>query len=57
MPLPAGMQGGYQGGGTPGFQSLIKQDPAQKVSAILLRNSDHVTPWMILSAIEPLILG
>ena len=45
------------GGGTPGFLSLIKQYPAQKASAILLCNSDHVTPWTILSALEPLILG
>lgn len=57
VPLPAGMQGGYQGGGTPGFQSLIKQDPAQKVSTSLLHSSDHVAPWMILCVVEPLILG
>ena len=45
------------GGGTPGFQSQIRQYPEQKVSIILLLNSDQVNPETILSAVEPLILG
>ena len=45
------------GGGTPGFQSLIKQYPAQKASIILLFNSDHINVPTILKAIEPLIMG
>ncbi len=45
------------GGGTPGFISRIRQYPEQKVSIILLFNSDHLNPETILSAIEPLIVG
>jgi CubicO group peptidase (beta-lactamase class C family) len=45
------------GGGTPGFISRIRQYPEQKVSIILLFNSDHMNPETILSAIEPLIIG
>ncbi|HLX39177.1 MAG TPA: serine hydrolase domain-containing protein [Ktedonobacteraceae bacterium] len=45
------------GGGTPGFQSRIKQYPEQKVSIILLFNSDHMSMEPILTALEPLIIG
>jgi CubicO group peptidase (beta-lactamase class C family) len=45
------------GGGTPGFVSRIRQYPEQKVSIILLANSDHLNPETILSAVEPLIVG
>jgi CubicO group peptidase (beta-lactamase class C family) len=45
------------GGGTPGFLSRIRQYPEQKVSIILLFNSDHMNPDMILNAVEPLIIG
>ena len=45
------------GGGTPGFLSRIRQYPEQKVSLILLLNSDHVNPETIFKMIEPLILG
>ncbi len=44
------------GGGTPGFLSRIRQYPEQKVSIILLFNSDHMNPETILSAVEPLII-
>lgn len=44
------------GGGTPGFISRIKQYPEQKVSVILLFNSDQTNPETILSAVEPLLL-
>ncbi len=45
------------GGGTPGFLSRLRQYPEQKVSIILLFNSDHMSPETILSAVEPLIVG
>ncbi|HZR42432.1 MAG TPA: hypothetical protein VFB12_20085, partial [Ktedonobacteraceae bacterium] len=45
------------GGGTQGFCSLIRQYPAQKVSIIVLFNSDHVEPYTIISAVEPLLLN
>ena len=45
------------GGGTPGFLSRIRQYPEQKVSIILLFNSDHVNPETILTAVEPLLVG
>jgi CubicO group peptidase (beta-lactamase class C family) len=43
------------GGGTPGFQSYIRQYPEQRVSIILLLNSEQVRLETILKAIEPLI--
>jgi CubicO group peptidase (beta-lactamase class C family) len=45
------------GGVTPGFLSRLKQCPEQKVSIILLFNSDHISIETILSAVEPLIVG
>jgi CubicO group peptidase (beta-lactamase class C family) len=45
------------GGGTPGFLSRIWQYPEQKISIILLWNSDHVNPETILGALEPLLVG
>ncbi len=45
------------GGGTPGFLSQLRQYPEQKVSIILLFNSDHTSIETILSAVEPLIVG
>ena len=45
------------GGGTPGFLSRIRQYPEQKVSIILLFNSDHVNMETIFSAVEPLLVG
>lgn len=45
------------GGGTPGFQSRIKQYPEQKVSIILLFNTDQISMEPILRAVEPLIVG
>ena len=45
------------GGGTPGFVSRIRQYPEQKVSLVLLFNSDQVMPEPILDALEPLIVG
>lgn len=45
------------GGGTPGFQSRIRQYPEQKVSIILLSNSDHMNMETILKAIDPHIAG
>jgi len=45
------------GGGTPGFQSYIRQYPEQEVSIILLLNSEQVRLETILKAIEPLISG
>jgi len=45
------------GGGTPGFLSRIRQYPEQKVSIILLFNSDQTNAETILSAVEPLIVG
>ncbi len=45
------------GGGTPGFLSLMRQYPEQKVSIILLSNSDHMSTEAILSAVEPLLVG
>jgi CubicO group peptidase (beta-lactamase class C family) len=45
------------GGGTPGFLSRIRQYPEQKVSIILLFNSDHMDPETILCAVEPLLVG
>jgi CubicO group peptidase (beta-lactamase class C family) len=43
-------------GGTPGFLSRIRQYPEQKVSIVLLCNSDQTNPETILSAVEPLIV-
>ena len=45
------------GGETPGFHSRIRQYPAQKVSVVLLLNSDQTSAETIVSAIEPLIIG
>lgn len=45
------------GGETPGFRALIRQYPEQRLSVILLFNTDHVQPWTICNAIEPLLLG
>jgi CubicO group peptidase (beta-lactamase class C family) len=45
------------GGETPGFRALIRQYPERRLSAILLFNSDHVQPWSIGNAIEPLLMG
>lgn len=45
------------GGETPGFRALIRQYPEQRLSVILLFNADHVQPWTICNAIEPLLLG
>jgi len=45
------------GGGTQGFCSLIRQYPAQKVSTIVLLNSDHMEAYPIIRAIEPLLLN
>ena len=45
------------GGETPGFRALIRQYPEQRLSAILLFNCDHVQPWTICNAIEPLLLA
>ena len=45
------------GGGTPGFISRIRQYPEQKVSIILLFNSDHINAETIFNAVEPLIVG
>jgi CubicO group peptidase (beta-lactamase class C family) len=44
------------GGGTPGFLSRIRQYPEQKVSIILLFNSDQTNPETILNAVEPLLV-
>src|SRR5579875_1252223 len=44
------------GGSTPGFLARIRQYPEQKVSVILLFNSDDVKVEKIIMAIEPLIL-
>jgi CubicO group peptidase (beta-lactamase class C family) len=43
------------GGETPGFRALIRQYPERRLSAILLFNTDHVQPWTICNAIEPLL--
>jgi CubicO group peptidase (beta-lactamase class C family) len=45
------------GGATQGFRSLIRQYPAQKVSMIVLLNSDHMEPHLIIREIEPLLLN
>ncbi len=45
------------GGGTPGFLSRIRQYPEQKVSIMLLFNSDHINAETIFSAVEPRIVG
>src|SRR5579883_3190673 len=45
------------GGSTPGFLARIRQYPEQKVSLVLLFNSDQVKPETILDALEPLIVG
>lgn len=45
------------GGATQGFRSLIRQYPAQKVSMIVLLNSDHMEVGPIISAVEPLLLN
>jgi CubicO group peptidase (beta-lactamase class C family) len=44
------------GGETPGFRALIRQYPERRLSVILLFNSDHVQPWTICDAIEPLLM-
>ncbi|HZO75648.1 MAG TPA: serine hydrolase domain-containing protein [Ktedonobacteraceae bacterium] len=44
------------GGITQGFRSLIQQYPAQKISVIILLNSDHMEVGPIISAVEPLLL-
>lgn len=44
------------GGGTPGFISRIRQYPEQKVSIIMLLNSDHKGIDSAFAALEPLIL-
>lgn len=44
------------GGGTPGFISRIRQYPEQKVSMILLFNSEQTSPDKIISAVEPLLV-
>lgn len=45
------------GGGTPGFSSLMRQYPAQKVSIILLCNSDQMHAKPIFSAVEAFLAG
>jgi CubicO group peptidase (beta-lactamase class C family) len=45
------------GGTTQGFRSLIQQYPAQKISVIVLLNSDHMEVVPIMSAVEPLLLN
>jgi CubicO group peptidase (beta-lactamase class C family) len=45
------------GGATQGFRSLIRQYPAQKVSMIVLLNSDHMEAYPIIHAVEPLLLN
>jgi CubicO group peptidase (beta-lactamase class C family) len=45
------------GGGTPGFLARMRQYPEQKVSLILLFNSDHVNTETLFNVVEPLILG
>lgn len=44
------------GGGTPGFQSRIRQYPEQHVSIIGLCNSDQMNLEAILNAVDPLIV-
>lgn len=44
------------GGGTPGFISRMKQYPEQKVSIILLCNSDQSNVELVLDELEPLIV-
>ncbi len=45
------------GGGTPGFLSQMRQYPEQKVSIMLLFNSDQISIKTIFGAVEPLIVG
>jgi CubicO group peptidase (beta-lactamase class C family) len=45
----------FHGGETPGFRALIRQYPERRLSAIFLFNADHVQPWTICNAIEPLV--
>ena len=45
------------GGGTPGFVSRLRQYPEQRVSIILLFNSDHLRLETILDAVDPLFVG
>src|SRR5260370_34092180 len=45
------------GGGTPGFLSRIRRYPEQKVSIILLFNSDHMDPETILARLNHFSLG
>jgi CubicO group peptidase (beta-lactamase class C family) len=45
------------GGGTPGFRSLIRQYPEQRVSAVLLRNTEQGNVDSLISALDALILG
>lgn len=40
------------GGQTQGFRALIRQYPAQKVSIVVLLNSDHLEPYTIINAID-----
>jgi CubicO group peptidase (beta-lactamase class C family) len=42
------------GGGTPGFISHLRQYPEQRLSIIVLLNSDQTNPDVILDAVEPL---
>ena len=44
------------GGGTPGFASRVRQYPEQKVSIVLLWNSDQMSLESVLSAVEPVLL-
>jgi CubicO group peptidase (beta-lactamase class C family) len=44
------------GGGTPGFLSRLRQYPEQRVSIILLFNSDQMSLDTILNAVDPLIV-
>jgi CubicO group peptidase (beta-lactamase class C family) len=44
------------GGGTPGFVSRIRQYPERQASVVLLFNSTHVDPDVVLAAVEPLIM-
>ena len=44
------------GGGTQGFASRIRQYPEQKVSIVMLFNSDHVNVEGIVGVVEPCII-
>lgn len=45
------------GGEAPGFRAMIRQYPEQKLSVIVLFNSDHAQPWAVCNAVEPLLLS